>query len=224
MSRLGICVLSLAASATLLAQAPMATYRDGRGRFSVSHPVTWGTPGVGTDDGFGDRIAAIKFPNLEGLGGELSLVRGRLSIDIQALGGLYDDISLSALPDAVQQQVIARLTRVTPDSFCRLLGAADHLGNVQGLSATIVNLARRVDRVRNVDPRVLQCTLEGDMVTFHKEATFEVPAGPTRQHIFGAIRFLGTSGEAVQLVRALRTAPSAAERDAIATTIRSFTR
>ena len=37
-------------------------YRDARGRFSFSCPQSCGSPSDGTDDGFGNNVAAVRLP------------------------------------------------------------------------------------------------------------------------------------------------------------------
>src|SRR5688572_14178572 len=87
-------VLIVTAIAGAAAQdAGWMTYRDPQGRFTFQYPPSFGTPGRGTDDGFGDRVAAVRFSNLMGPGGEAVLTTGPIVVDIQALGGLYDPIA-----------------------------------------------------------------------------------------------------------------------------------
>ena len=223
------CFASLAAwliVATIAGAAPqdpgVATYRDPRGRFTFEYPVSFGTPGRGTDDGFRDRVAAVRFANLMGLGGEAVLTTGPIVVDVQALGGLYDPIALQVFPDAIQAQVIAARPAVTRADFCRILGAADHLGAAAGLADRVREAARNVDRMRNIDPRVVRCQMAGDTVTFHKEATFTSGSVSARQHIFGALRFLDAPFSAFQIVRAALAPPTDEDLDALARIVRSF--
>lgn len=200
----------------------VATYRDPQGRFTFEYPVSFGTPGRGTDDGFGDRVAAVRFSNLMGLGGEAVLTTGPIAVDVQALGGLYDPIALQVFPDAIKTQVVAARPAVTRASFCQLLGAADHLGAAAGLTERVREAARNVDRMRNIDPRVVRCQMAGDTVTFHKEATFASGAMSARQHIFGALRFLDGPFSAFQIVRAALSPPTDEDHDVLARIVRSF--
>ncbi|MGH9236523.1 MAG: hypothetical protein ACRD3G_00665 [Vicinamibacterales bacterium] len=201
----------------------VATYRDPQGRFTFEYPVSFGTPGRGTDDGFGDRVAAVRFSNLMGLGGEAALTTGPIAVDLQALGGLYDPIALQVFPDAIKAQVVAARPAITRAGFCQLLGAADHLGAAAALPERVREAARSVDRVRNIDPRVVRCQLAGDTVTFHKEATFSSGAMSARQHIFGALRFLDGPFSAFQIVRAALAPPTDEDLDALTRIVRSFT-
>jgi hypothetical protein len=216
-------VLIVTAIAGAAPQNPgLATYRDPQGRFTFEYPVSFGTPGRGTDDGFGDRVAAVRFSNLMGLGGEAALTTGPIAVDVQALGGLYDPIALQVFPDAIKAQVVAARPAVTRDGFCQRLGAADHLGAAAGLPERVREAARNVDRMRNIDPRVVRCQITGDTVTFHKEATFASGAMSARQHIFGALRFLDRPFSAFQIVRAALAPPTDEDLDALARIVRSF--
>jgi hypothetical protein len=203
----------------------LRTYQDPRGRFRFEYPASFGVPQQGTNDGFGDRLAAVRFSGLTGLGGEAVLTRGPLVLDVQAIGGLYDPIALEGFPDAMRRQVEAARRPVDVGTLCAALGTEDHLAGVPALPAAVLELARRVDRTRNVMPRVVRCDRDGDQVLFHKEAAFEAGAVSARQHIFGAVRRL-TGGEATafQIVRALPSAPSPAQLAELDALVRSFAR
>lgn len=216
-------VLIVTAIAGAAPQNPvLATYRDPQGRFTFEYPVSFGTPGRGTDDGFRERVAAVRFSNLMGLGGEAALTTGPIVVDLQALGGLYDPIALQVFPDAIKTQVVAARPAVTRANFCQVLGAADHLGAAAGLAERVREAARNVDRMRNIDPRVVRCQMAGDTVTFHKEATFTSGRASARQHIFGALRFLDGPFSAFHIVRATLAAPTDGELDQLARIVRSF--
>jgi hypothetical protein len=205
------------------AQAPgWTTYRDAQGRFSFDYPQQFGTPDRGTNDGFADRVAAVRFSGLAGLGGEAVLTRGRVVMDVQALGGLYDPIALEIFPDAMRRQVVAVLPPVTPQSACQLLAAADHVPADRGLAANVLEAARRVDRMRNVAPRVVRCDVKDGVLAFHKETTFESGFPAVRQHIFGALRFLTAQGDAFQIIRVLATPPAAADLETLERLVRSY--
>jgi hypothetical protein len=83
--------------------------------------------------------------------------------------------------------------------------------------------AERLDRTRHVDPRVARCEVRDRVVLFDKEATFETPAAATRQHVFGALRFLDPPYSAVQFVRGLTTPPSTEDLETAVRIVRSFT-
>jgi hypothetical protein len=216
-------VLIVTAIAGAAPQNPgLATYRDPQGRFTFQYPASFGTPGRGTDDGFGDRVAAVRFSNLMGLGGEAVLTTGPIVVDIQALGGLYDPIALQVFPDAIKAQIVAVRPAVTRDSFCQVLGATDHLGSAAGLEERVREAARSVDRMRNIDPRVVRCQMAGDTVTFHKEATFTSGGVSARQHIFGALRFLDGPFSAFHIARAALSPPTDEELERLARIVRSL--
>jgi hypothetical protein len=214
----------LLSAATVTAQSPaQATYRDPIGRFTFDYPVSFGMASAGTNDGFGDRLAAVRFSGLQpgSLGGELAVLRGPVMLDIQALGGLYDPITLEIFPDAQRRQVVTAVPAVTAQNLCTLLAQEDHLG-ASSLSAPLLDAARRVDRMRNVAPRVVSCQTRGRTIVFHKEATYEAPGISVRQQIFGAIRFLDGAWTSVQLIRGLRDAPSRGDLDTLARIVDSF--
>ena len=81
--------------ALLFAQADsQREYRDPGGRFRFSYPAAFGAPSSGTNDGFEDRVAAVRFAVFSsGIGGEAALTRGFPVVDLQAAGGLYDAIT-----------------------------------------------------------------------------------------------------------------------------------
>ena len=80
------------ASALALAQPEaVVRYTDPQGRFEFAYPAALGDPLPGTNNAFGDRIAAIRFsllsPTPNQLGGEAVLTRGFPLVDLQAAGG-----------------------------------------------------------------------------------------------------------------------------------------
>jgi hypothetical protein len=63
---------------------PQREYADPARRFRFSCPASFGEPSPGTNDGFGDRVAAIRFSLFSSaIGGEAALTRG---CTIRALG------------------------------------------------------------------------------------------------------------------------------------------
>ena len=211
--------------ASVAAQDPGAgwtSYRDAAGRFSFSYPVAFGATSVGTDSGFGGRTASTRFSMLSGLGGEAVLTSGPVTVDVQALGGLYDIFARSALPDTELATLLKALPAVTASNFCALLGSTDRLQGLT-LAPRLLAAARELDAVRNVQPVVHQCVAADGVIAFHKEATFVAGAMQGRQHIFGAIRFLTPPYSSFQIVRALPTAPSASDVEVLRQLVRSFT-
>ena len=212
-------------SAAVVSAQPSAEmrYRDPKGRFTFEYPAALGAAGAGTNDGFGDRVAAVRFPGFGAgsLGGELAVLRGPVLLDIQTLGGLYDPVTLEIFPDDRRRQITAAVPAVTQQNLCALLTQEDHLGAAT-VPAQLLDAARRVDRMRNVAPAVVTCETRGRTIVFHKEATYEAPSGSVRQHIFGAIRFLDGPWTSVQLIRGLRDAPLRADLDTLARIVDSF--
>ena len=179
-------------------------YTDAARGFRFTYPIEFGRPAPGTDDGFGDRVAAVRFSAFSVLGGEAALTQGFPVIDMQAVGGLYDSLGLAAFPAALRPQIVQALPRLTPANFCAQLGTEQHLDVTHPALAKLPEDQRNavvgMDRMRNAAPRVVRCDVEGTTVTFHKEVSF-LPGGP-RQHIYGAVRFLDAPFSTFQLVRA----------------------
>lgn len=180
-------------------------YRDPAGRFRFSYPTEFGLPSPGTDNGFGDRLAAIRFAVFStGIGGEAALTRGFPVVDIQAVGGLYDAITLQVFPDALRRVIVEALVPLSAANFCREIAQEQHL-DLRAASLATLTVEQRTmiaatDRIRNVSPRVLQCVVDGTTVTFDKDVGF-APGGP-RQHVYGAVRFLDGPYSTFQVVRA----------------------
>ena len=180
-------------------------YRDPAGRFQFSYPAEFGLPSPGTDNGFGDRLAAIRFSVFSaGIGGEVALTRGFPVVDIQAVGGLYDAITLQVFPDALRRVIVGGLVPLSAANFCREIAQEQHLDlrapSLATLTAEQRTMIAATDRIRNVSPRVLQCVVDGPTVTFDKEVGF-APDGP-RQRVYGAVRFLDSPYSTFQVVRA----------------------
>jgi hypothetical protein len=201
------------AIALMLAQADARVeFSDARRGFRFSYPAAFGATSPGTDDGFGDRVLAIRFAvfSSQGVGGEAALTRGAAVVDIQAAGGLYDRLSLDAFPPALRAQIIRALQPLTIGTFCQLIAQEQHLDPRAPALAALTEPQRTAiastDRIRNIDPRVLRCDVEGSTVTFDKAAAFQ-PGFP-RQHVYGAVRFLDAPYTTFQIVRA-GPAPSA---------------
>jgi hypothetical protein len=221
-------LVALAAAAMLMPAGLAATqdwpvYRDARGRFEFRYQPDYGTPGPGTDDGFRDRVAAVRFASLTGLGGEAALTKGRVLVDIQAAGGLHDEISLQMFPDAVRQRIEQIVPPLTLENFCASLGRQDHLPPDVPFEPKLADLIRSVDRTRNEDPKVVRCVRADTVITFHKEATFVAGAVKTRQQLYGAIRFLPAPYSSFQFVRGALVAPSPAALGAMTRLVQSFT-
>ena len=217
-------ICRLLTAVLLLAQAASSEYRDPQGRFRISVPARYGAISRGTNDGFGDRAAAIRFADFPApLGGEAVLTRGFPLVDLQAAGGLYDALTLEVLPDSLKALVVSRLTRLSDLTFCGAIGRPSHVDvsalAFQALSIQQRDALQRLDAMRNVDPRVLLCRADGGVIVFHKEVSFDV--GAPRQHVYGAIRFLDGEYSTFQLI-AGGGPPQPALLEEMAALVRSF--
>jgi hypothetical protein len=206
-----IVVLASAIPRPLAQETGLREYVDPARRFRFSYPDDFGVPARGTNDGFGDRAAAIRFEVFSsGVGGEAALTRGRAVVDLQTAGGLHDAITLEIFPEPVLRLILQAVPPLTASTFCDAIAREQHV-DVQGsafvpLSDEQRAIVARVDRMRNVNPRVLSCALDRGTVTFNKEVAFQ-PGGP-RQHVYGAVRFLDPPYSTFQIVRAGPPPPS----------------
>jgi hypothetical protein len=218
-------ICRLLTAVLLVAQAGLVEHDDPQGRFRISVPQRYGAITRGTNDGFGDRVAALRFAAFPApLGGEAVLTRGFPLLDLQTAGGLYDALTLEVLPANLKALVVSRLTRLSNLTFCGAIARPSHVdvGGLafQALSVQQREAIQRLDAMRNVDPRVMQCRVEGGVIVFHKEVSFQV--GGPRQHLFGALRFLDGEYSTFQFI-AGGEAPQAALLDEMAGVVRSFT-
>src|SRR5207248_8876345 len=133
--------------------------------------------------------------------GEAVLTQGFPLIDLQAVGGLYDPITLGVFPAPMRAAVLKTLPALTAANFCDAVARERHAA--PGSATPVLE----VDRMRNIDPKIVSCDLSGDTVTFDKEVSFG--AGSPRQHVYGAVRFLAAPYSTFQLVRATWSAPGA---------------
>ncbi|MBI4095209.1 MAG: hypothetical protein HY435_03390 [Candidatus Liptonbacteria bacterium] len=209
------------------------TYTDEENGFRFSYPPGFGSYSTGTGSGFGNRVAAIKFsdfswPGKESvvLGGEVVLTRGRVSADIQALGGLYDPITSSALGKDLEETVLAQLPPLTVSNFCEELAKTQHLDLTEpafdSLNTSVRKAIEDVDRMRNDDPKVIRCDTVGNTITFYKEVTAVFGQFSNRQHIYGAISFIEPPYSSFQIIRASAEAPTEEALNVIATVVQSL--
>lgn len=211
-------------AAVLLQTAPTTLYRDPAGRFSFSYPSTFGSTSPGTADGYLDRVAVLRFSSFPArFGGEPALTRGFPLVDLQALGGLYDSLTLEILPGPLRARVVSQLPRLTLANFCAALAAPRHLDPALPAFASLRPQERDAisgtDVLRNTDPRVIECRTAGDMITFDKERAFG-PGYPA-QHVYGSVRFLAGAYSTFQLI-AGGDSPSPAMLKTIEDLVRSF--
>jgi hypothetical protein len=205
-------VLAVVLITVAAAQTPLdRQYVDPRGRFQFSYPASFGAISPGTDDGFQDRVAAIRFENFSSgisrtggltLGGEAALTRGFPVIDIQAVGGLYDAITLQIFPAPLRATIVGGLPPLRAETFCAAIGREQHLDPnspaLQTLTPQQKSVVSSVDVMRHTNPRVVQCSVDGDTVTFDEELGAE---GGARLRVYGAVRFLTGEYSTFQLVR-----------------------
>jgi hypothetical protein len=209
----------------LHAQSPSALlYEDPAGRFAFSYPSTFGSTSAGSNDRFGDRLAAVRFSTFPGqYGGEAVLTGGFPLIDLQAVGGLYDSLTLEIFPDALRARIVGQLPRLTAENFCAALGQPHHvdpdLPAFSSFTAPEKRAIRESDVMRNANPRVIECRRAGDIVTFDKERAFQ--AGYPAQHVYGAVRFLREPFSTFQLI-AGGAKPDGAILATIANVVSSF--
>jgi hypothetical protein len=201
-------------------------YVDTVRQFRFFYPTSFGATSPGTNDGFEDRVAAIRFSALSGgLGGEAALTRGWPVIDVQAVGGLYDAIALEVFPEPLRRSIVDALPPLSLANFCEQFEREQHLdpqiAALSRLTAQQKMAVASVDRMRNVNPRVIQCVVNGTTVTFDKEVSFQ-PGGPL-QHVYGAVRFLDSPYATFQVVRA-GPAPGPAVLAQMAAVVRSWSR
>ena len=204
-------------------------FRDTQGRFAFTYPASFGTTSIGTDNGFGGRFVSLRFSIFSngGIGGEAVVGVGRPSLDVQAAGGLYDDIASGTLPPALRKLVETQLPALTLANFCDQIALEQHIDTQSAALATLPPVQRAalgdLDRLGNVAPQVRRCAVTGDIVTFDKEAA--VVAGGPRRRTYGAVRFLrGARYSTFQLIRAGGTADAATldEMNAVVTSFRVF--
>jgi len=196
------------------AGAQLVEYRDPGRRFTFAYPQSFGTPSVGTDNGFGNRVAAIRFAvfSTQGIGGEAVLSQGPPTVDVFAVGGLYDAIGSGALPTPIRNAVTKVLPVLTPASFCNELARDRHIDIKSPVFASLTPDQRSaldaLDLMGNSAPRAIaRCTVSGDTVLFDKAAAV-IEGGPPRR-VYGGVRFLSGRYSTFQLVRAAGSADAA---------------
>ena len=216
--------LALAILSIVALPAQTRVYTDAARHFRFTYPASFGDPSPGTNDGFGDRVAALHFAAFshQAIGGEAALTRGFPLLDLQAAGGLYDAITLEIFPDAARKAVLAALARLTPSTLCDALARETHLDPATvALPANLRTAIPAVDRMRNLSPRVHRCDVSGETVVFDKEVV--TTAGGPRQHVYGAVRFLAAPDSTFQIIRG-GPAPAALLLDQLSKLVESFER
>jgi hypothetical protein len=221
----GVCAALMFMAVAAAQNRPLVEYADPSGRFQFSYPASFGTPAPGTNDGFADRVAAIRFARFTaaGIGGEAALTQGRPMLDMQAAGGLHDAIALEIFPDALRQRILQSVPPLTRASFCDQIAREQHIDpgvpGLAGLTSQQRAAVTSVDRMRNITPRVITCRAEQETIVFDKEVSFQ--EGGSRQHVYGAVRFLPAPYSTFQLIQA-GPAPDTVRLEEIAGLVRSF--
>jgi len=195
-------------------------YNDPVGQFAFRYPSDYGKISRGTKSGFGNRVAAFRFSNFSFgnhhrkfvLGGEAVLTKGRVTLDIQAAGGLYDAISMEILSEPIKKKLIKNLPPLNVTNFCKLIAIEDHIDlrkkGLRRLSSKMKNGIRQIDRMRNLKPKLIFCDRSGSTISFYKTATFQIGANRSRQHIYGAVRFLRPPYSSFQIIRGANGPPN----------------
>jgi len=215
----------LATAVVAGAQTPRI-YQDPQKRFEFAYPAEFGAPSAGTDNGFRDRVAAIRFSEFSAgihagkiiFGGEAVLTKEAPQVDLQAAGGLYDEITLQVFPTPAALTVRNALPRLTALNFCDALARERHADPADPRLSSLTTAERtaleQVDRMGNASPKVLSCEVSGDTVTFAK--------GTRQRYVYGAIRFLPLPYSSFQLVRGGGEAPAPAMLRQIADLVNSW--
>jgi hypothetical protein len=208
------------------------TYHDPQSRFQFMYPDAFGSPSPGTDSGFRDRTAAIRFSEFSAgvharriiLGGEAVLTAGPPQLDLQAAGGLYDSMTLQAFPASLAAVIRNALPVLTAENLCDAIGREQHLdpadGRLRSLAAEQKGAVAAVDRLGNQAPKVFRCEIRAGTVTFDKESASD-RAGSSRR-IYGAIRFLSGPYSSFQVIRGSADAPGPALLQQITTLVNSW--
>ena len=127
-------------------------------------------------------------------------------------------------PDPIRSLVIGTLTPLSAGNFCEQLTTEQHLDSNNPALATLTSqqltAAVAIYQMRCVSLTVLQCTRDGDTVTFDEEVAFQ--RGSPRQRVYGAVRFLAGTYSSFQIVRAGEV-PNARVLEQMTTVVNSWT-
>ncbi len=216
------------------------TYRDLENRFRFSYPTGFGTPRKDNrmDMPDSDTGETIFFPNFsygirngkQVLEGNLVIRSGRVWVNAQALGGLYDPISVGALidtfPAVFQEKLLKQAASLTITNFCNELSKDEHI-SINDTSLSNMTLQQKkaitqLDRMRNLEPKIISCRVLDNIVTFHKKVVAKFGQFSNPQHIYGAISFRNGVFSSVQFIRITTNPPNDKLLDAMAEVVRSF--
>lgn len=213
-------ILALALAAPGVHAEGTLTHQDPAGRFSFEYPQNFGAVSPGTNNGFGGRVAALRFSDFSSglrqgtlvLGGEAVVTRGPVQVDLQALGGLYDPFAAEVLPAPLKALLKTHLPPLGAANFCPQLAREDHVDwrhpDFAALSPAQITAAQALDRLRNEAPDVVECReLENGLIVFHKRVIARFGAASSPQHVYGVVHFFDTGISSFQIVRAGSEAP-----------------
>ena len=220
-----VLTVGVVAAAVLASGLQTMEYRDPESRFVFAYPQAFGSTSVGTNSGFANRVAAIRFSifSTEGIGGEAVLGKGPPSLDLQAAGGLYDDIASETMLAPMVKAVAAVLPRLTLANFCQQIAREQHVDLAAPAFAALPENQRlgvgMMDRLGNVAPKVYRCDAAGDTIVFDKDAA--LTPGGVRRRVYGAVRFLTGRYSTFEIIRGGGT-PSGDLLDQILHAVQSF--
>jgi len=179
-------------------------YIDPDGKFAFQYPPEFGSPNDtivtrGYDDGAGnDHSDAIFFNKFtrKGFLGELFLTTGRIWMSA-GLGGFHSRLAVfnTGKPSEFGQRILDHISALSLDNICDELAKELHINESD------------FDKNKNIDPKLIKCSVSGDTVTFHKTAIYGSVSG--LQNFYGAIRFSAASFSSVQLILITKEAPTA---------------
>lgn len=208
-------------------------YEDTLGRFRFLYPPEFGPFAEGSGSGSRERLAALRPMGFAALGrasgvfrgGEVVLTRGPILMDYSAAGGLRDYFGRDGFPDSIEKVLNARLTPITPENLCRLLGDTepfllDSLG-LTHLSPDLRGWLVRLHRDDHENPVVHYCERMDRIVVFHETSGEDSPSEPDR-HVYGAVHFLAGEYSSFQFVVMSSHSPLPFELGQIVWMLRSF--
>jgi hypothetical protein len=193
-------------------------HRHSAPAFTFEYPPAFGEPVRGSDDGFEDRRAALRFDR-QGL--DVVLTSGRVLVDHQAVSGLHDHFALQVLPERPRAQLLTVLPPLDAATFCAQLAAADHVTGLT-LPPDVQSMARMADTMQRHSPRVETCERRGTIVRFSRRAQAVAGSAATETSVFGAVRFLDGPFSSFQVIGRSAASPDAAMLASLERIVESF--
>ena len=124
----------------------------------------------------------------------------------------------------MRAMLLAALPPLTAANFCAEIGRAQHIDPAIPAFSSFTPQQRqavgRVDRMRNLEPKVLRCEVAGDRVAFDKEASLDAADG--RRRIYGAVRFLRGRYSTFQMIGQGGDAPAPGRIEQMAAVVESW--